>query len=470
MFCTSCGTKNADDNNFCKHCGLKLERVVPIKISEEDFDRAMPEEDQVVALLERAYRLRTRGETASAIGLCDEVLKLRPDSTSAHSLLAQLYEAQGDRERAIRSYERVLQINPGSIADRVKLDEMRGPLTTDTPVRSTPPPHIVLTHAPPAKPSRYSPLALVGVGGLMLLVGGALAWQIRPRPVPVATGTPLQNVASTPGTGTAPGSSSSPAGNTVQGGVVLQNSGTPVTGNVTPVTNAQSTASGQNPKVVYVPTYGPGPYMPPGNYFPQQSGTGSLPSATRPIRANNINSGTGRMANRQAVDKGERVVLPEDDSVTNDGKNYRIKVDLGGGNGGNENPDKGTATKGDRLPPGNKIDFATSDKGNSSSDVSNPPLSEARTALAMGNDLQLKGDYTRAVRAYQKALGSAGDEIGYVYQQIAYCHRQKGDKASAKTNYERAIAEYNRLVSSGKQVEKAKNGIRVCESGIKLCE
>src|SRR5262245_48764648 len=126
MFCTACGIKNADDSNFCRQCGHALERPAAHSVSEEAFERALPEEEQVGALLERAYRLRKAGNVPGAIALCEEALRLRPDSTSAHSLLGQLYELEGERDLAVREYERVLQLNPGSIADRVKLDALRG--------------------------------------------------------------------------------------------------------------------------------------------------------------------------------------------------------------------------------------------------------------------------------------------------------------------------------------------------------
>src|SRR3954468_21875645 len=85
MFCTDCGAKNVAESNFCRQCGHKLEKTSP-KISEEAFDRALPEEEQVSALLERAYRLRKAGDLAAAAALCEDALLLKPDSTSAHSL------------------------------------------------------------------------------------------------------------------------------------------------------------------------------------------------------------------------------------------------------------------------------------------------------------------------------------------------------------------------------------------------
>src|ERR1051326_3812975 len=107
MFCSSCGAKNVAESNFCHQCGLRLERPAGAKVSEEAFDRAMPEDEQVTALLELAYRRRKEGDVPGAIGLCNEVLTIRPESTTAHGLLGQLYEQNGDRGKAIQQYEQV---------------------------------------------------------------------------------------------------------------------------------------------------------------------------------------------------------------------------------------------------------------------------------------------------------------------------------------------------------------------------
>ena len=96
MFCTACGEKNAANNRFCRQCGHKLEPAAATRISEDAFDRALPDDEQATALLERAYHLRKTGDLAGAIALCHEVLELKPASTTAHGLLGQLYEQNGE--------------------------------------------------------------------------------------------------------------------------------------------------------------------------------------------------------------------------------------------------------------------------------------------------------------------------------------------------------------------------------------
>ncbi|HEV2471622.1 MAG TPA: zinc-ribbon domain-containing protein, partial [Chthonomonadales bacterium] len=101
MFCTTCGTRNGISSKFCKQCGAALEPTSPNRISEEEYDKALPDEEQVGLLLERAYQLRNQNKLEAAIVSCEDALKLRPNSTSVHALLAQLWEAHGDKDRAI---------------------------------------------------------------------------------------------------------------------------------------------------------------------------------------------------------------------------------------------------------------------------------------------------------------------------------------------------------------------------------
>ena len=102
--------------------------------------------------------------------------------------------------------------------------------------------------------------------------------------------------------------------------------------------------------------------------------------------------------------------------------------------------------------------------------VSEVPTSDAHASIAMGNEFKLKNDYTKAIRSYQKALGNAGDQTGFVYQNIARCFQDKGDKSSATANYERAVSELQKLVDSGRDMESAKAAIRACQNGIKVCK
>src|SRR5437764_2497598 len=116
MFCTECGTKNTADANFCKKCGHKMDKHPAPPISEEDMVRLAPTDEKLSRMMVLAFERNEAGDVDGAISDCREALEFAPDSTSAHSLMGMLYEKKGDREKAIAEFEKVLELNPGSIA------------------------------------------------------------------------------------------------------------------------------------------------------------------------------------------------------------------------------------------------------------------------------------------------------------------------------------------------------------------
>src|SRR5947207_14358000 len=136
MFCSKCGTRNDDDANFCPKCGRHVERVRNT-IDEEEFALLQRPEDRVSDLLAVAFKRRERGDLDGAIRACASALQIMPDSTSAHSLMGMLFETQGEHERAISEFETVLSLNPGSIADREKLEQLRDTTSIITPRKIT---------------------------------------------------------------------------------------------------------------------------------------------------------------------------------------------------------------------------------------------------------------------------------------------------------------------------------------------
>lgn len=86
----------------------------------------MSAEERARRLLEEAFRLSEEGRVLAAIQVCQQAVAINPSSTSAHSLLGTLYERQGDRESAIRAYEQVLTLSPGSTVERRRLNELMG--------------------------------------------------------------------------------------------------------------------------------------------------------------------------------------------------------------------------------------------------------------------------------------------------------------------------------------------------------
>lgn len=77
---------------------------------------------EVYALLAQANLLRVRGHWEEAAQKCMAALRLAPDSSSANSLLGDIYENQGRYDDAAQWYRMALDVDPDSPADRLKLD------------------------------------------------------------------------------------------------------------------------------------------------------------------------------------------------------------------------------------------------------------------------------------------------------------------------------------------------------------
>jgi tetratricopeptide (TPR) repeat protein len=73
-----------------------------------------------------AERLEGEGRLRDAIGIYELNAEYYPRSVSIAMSLGQLYEEVDDRDAAIRSYERALQLQPGHGAAQARLDALRG--------------------------------------------------------------------------------------------------------------------------------------------------------------------------------------------------------------------------------------------------------------------------------------------------------------------------------------------------------
>ena len=79
----------------------------------------------VYALLAQANLLRMRGCWDEAVDRCMAALRLSPNSSSAQSLLGDIYENQGRYDDAAQWYRMALDVNPHSPADQMKLELLR---------------------------------------------------------------------------------------------------------------------------------------------------------------------------------------------------------------------------------------------------------------------------------------------------------------------------------------------------------
>src|SRR5262249_43521885 len=124
--CTKCHIRNPVGNKFCRECGEQLP-ISDNPLLLEEVERAQRErtQERVAGLLASAFRKSEAREFDDALKLAEEAAELMPDSTSAYALLSTLYERTRQNEKAISAMERVVQLNPDSTADKVKLEQLR---------------------------------------------------------------------------------------------------------------------------------------------------------------------------------------------------------------------------------------------------------------------------------------------------------------------------------------------------------
>lgn len=111
MYCLECSTENSEDNKYCKECGVPLQ-IASVTSALPALPSATEKQHQLQRLLDLAFWHTQSGNTDAAITSCRAALSLKPDSTTALSLLGCLYEKKGRDEEAIEAFEQVVSLIP----------------------------------------------------------------------------------------------------------------------------------------------------------------------------------------------------------------------------------------------------------------------------------------------------------------------------------------------------------------------
>ncbi len=138
--CSACGTHNSADSKFCRQCGHLL-RALPgndarkaasaAPEAENDGERTSPAEidaRRARQLIDRALLLSERGDLNAALLACRQAVALDGKTAEPYALLATLLERSGDMNGAVKAYERVLEIAPGSSLERDSLERLKARL------------------------------------------------------------------------------------------------------------------------------------------------------------------------------------------------------------------------------------------------------------------------------------------------------------------------------------------------------
>ena len=434
MYCTDCGSRNPQESNYCRECGRKIlsfedeARLAPSRTSKLlniEMTEPPAEPDKLRLLLDMAFWHNEVGNVSGAILACEAALKVDPYSTSALSLLGCLYEKQGKDDKAIEAFERVVQLNPDSIADAEKLENLlrgiRQKAVTPTLTYQLMPPLLLQAIR------RYPALPFAGgllVGLVLLVVGVGSIWS-RMKPAPVQQYEPVSTVASLPGAMHAPAVSSQP--------VLQQSAGlpTPSTGVVpdpfiiqrqnelarAAAAQSQLAAANVVPKVqkqVSSPTPMPSvetikPLAVPASIVPNH--------VVEVVQA--------QPENDHVVMVGEQ---PQENSV----------------NDGSQSGD------GDSLPAPPASHIYITVHGATAS--SNPNESTPTPSDNEGNAISLRED------------------AGASLQQKGLTMQDAGNYKSAEAAYESAVAAYQQDIANGRDSDQAKRGIEACQVAIEICK
>jgi len=112
--CRYCNAENPTDARFCKLCGQPLtgevaEHLEPAKV------------EQVV---QDGYRLLAEGKAREALYVAKAALAQAPDNLGGLALKGMALEALDDLPGAVACFERIVELNPCSTLDRIKLEQL----------------------------------------------------------------------------------------------------------------------------------------------------------------------------------------------------------------------------------------------------------------------------------------------------------------------------------------------------------
>ncbi len=120
---------NAEPQPICDRCHSPLDRNATVCPDCGAYfagvERASTMSSKFDADLAKANLLRMRADYRKAEEICIGILKTYPNSAATHTLLGDIYSDQGLLEQAAQWYELSLDLDPSSLADKQKLDDVR---------------------------------------------------------------------------------------------------------------------------------------------------------------------------------------------------------------------------------------------------------------------------------------------------------------------------------------------------------
>ncbi len=439
MFCPDCGLETTEGNRFCKRCGQRLshgsnaiqeELINAVTGADGQAEgHATGVEFRIDQLLHDAMRCQSEGRYQEALMICEAIIEVDKTNTSAHSMMAIVYERLGKTAQAIEQLRIVVQHNPGSIADQIKLEELQhsiGINGTTAGLASSRPMQI-------SSRKPVNPLLLAAASAIAVFVLGAVALNNRPGSHseirPTGTGDASSNLVPAPTNGIAIPQAQPDNG----GNPLTQNNG----GAIQPYI-----AGGNNPQV------------------PQQ--TNPIMAAPQPQNYQTRPSGNsgsgGGLASIPALPPISGLTTERTTPTATPSQPAADKPE----------PKAPTRTAPDNTAPTGIYEITV----NSGSVVRPKPTqsgtNEADMLLRIAAEKSSKGDYRGAIESYTAAQ-NYGANSASISNSIAQNQRRLNNIQDARKAYHDALKKANDAISRGVNVPQATRDKENAEQGLKAC-
>ncbi len=471
MLCLQCKNRNPVGNKFCRECGAPL--AVPLDVlAAEEAARAELERNQerVARLLTDSHTLAEQHKFEQAILLAEEAAEQMPNSTTAQSLLAKLYEQVGATAKAAAAMERVVALNPKSEADLATLERLKH--ATDKPGKSgyrlSAPPVTPVMSRPTAAQSLWLPVAAAGMVGAFVL-GVGLSVVNNRNAGTASAGARTETLTAAPTASSESFSNAPTAAATPAPGMVMA-PGAKIS--LPPPSDATGDPfASQNPAT------------------PQNPRVAAAPAATnRPVTTLSAASSSLPLPSGLARNTVPRTIGPAPVKLigvpTNTGRPAGFGTDSSFGQGGRITVGAPSVGNSENVAPSQpapqtqpqgdgyiRISVRSPQAGNTSSnsgaraatglDASVGPLIRAQSQ-------QGAGQYREAIASYQMAVSADPGSAGEAYQGIALCYQRLGDTGSARAAYRNAISGYESQIASGRGTGAAQRGIASCNAALEV--
>lgn len=118
--CKQCNTQNSLDSAFCKKCGAGLD-AAEIALAN----------DKLSAMIADGNRLFADGRTEDALMVAETAIASNPASAVAVSLKGMCLERKGMLAEALECFERVVELQPDSTLDKLKVNDLKNLLAVE---------------------------------------------------------------------------------------------------------------------------------------------------------------------------------------------------------------------------------------------------------------------------------------------------------------------------------------------------